>query len=183
MQNGNTSHVIVTATKPEGQPAWDCHVCSLLISVAVFTKHDNQWILASKQLYLADLGEFGKPPNVNLTTLGKNQFGLLIKEDISGSGYGTIAYVFSTEEEMPQLFMAQTDAHFDLIKPCCEINWECAEYTGGIKFEPNSDSDYFDILLSRNVSVSTSRTIYKGKYVTRFKYMNGKFLATQLISK
>ena len=180
VESGIPKHLLVTAAQPTEEGQYDCHACRTLIGAAVFSKTGRGWLTAKRELYLAALGEFGKPPTASLQQLGKDRFGFVLRENHTGSGMGEWVHVFGySKGKIQKLFSARVESYFDF--GSCEhaslaTAWEqCEEFDGDFSVVPGNNPDYFDLVLTRDVTESGSRLIRRGKHTLRFAFVGDRY--------
>lgn len=181
MEKGTPRHMLVVGSRPNDGPPRSCHACHILISAVLFSRIQGVWTVSAKSLYLARAGEFGETPHAELQHLGSDHFGFRLDESFTGGGIGKMVEVFDISQfGFHRVFSAVLDSHFDLGR-CAGVSrvkaWEeCAEFDGGISFVEGDRNPYFDVLLTRQVSRSSSAQIRCGVHVLRYQYIGDKYV-------
>lgn len=177
-------HLLVTWARPTGgfQGEFTCHSCGVLIGLALFTRTPNGWQVTASDLQFGEYGEFGGPPTISLQPLGPNRYGLLISAQFGSAGVATnsVTIVVPRGRKFLKAFSKETVGSW--YEDGCSgkakaimINY-CFAYDGDIDFVPGSQSDYYDLLLTKRIYRSISKKHPIGVTVTRFKFNGWKYV-------
>lgn len=156
-EDGQRKIVLLTYAIPTVDPAqaqappFDCHACAPLVGAAVFVASGSAWKVESKDIAVAFMGGFGRPPaEAKIVNIGPRRVGIEIDDSYAGQGVTV---------ESKHLFVPWHDKVKDALSRVVSNDNEgtCGKDAGGIAcyassrkllFVPGANPDYYDIELT-----------------------------------
>jgi hypothetical protein len=175
-ERGVDKHFVIYATVPLGEK-FDCHVCSPLLSSAVFARRGAEWHIESEEKYLTLGASYGERPRCQLVKLGPDRFGVAMYYSDMAQGFEVEWIVFVAAEGStikPVLTLTtRQDPNDELCRGSSNPE-SCTHYIVEYQFVPGSDPTHFDIQATKKISsgpktntVSTERFSFVGdRYIS-----------------
>lgn len=202
-ERNTAKRLLVLATIPDNTREYECHLCSVLLSAAVFSADRTE--PEARADFLCAGGQMGDPPpDISLITLSGSHTALSIEDEFSQGGHDfgwreLFAQSGSTVRSVLFVRTLHDDENMDAcVHPSADdVAWcksdppfcftaqaradkdyrdECTSWQSRLSVTNASGNDGWSDLLFTQTILAVAPGAYPGKqYVTRFRFENGKY--------
>ncbi len=157
-EGGNKKLLFVTWSVPRN---FDCHGCSPLVSVAVFSQGAGKWEIEATESALTTSGAWGAPGTFKLEQVGTERFALVVNSAFTAQGQTSEAAFFYVREGAKFKQALVLNLQEDNGGMCGAGGHVCYSYESKYAFQPKGTEPYYDLL----VTATGTRLNDKGKVV------------------
>lgn len=177
IQNNNKQECVVLIESRDKK--FDCHGCGAYLGIAIYTKDGNLWEKKFEQKGEAEIGSWGKLPEVKMVRIGEDNFGIMFHEKHMSQGhysegYNLIAIVEGKFKEVIQIPTHSNNRGF-----AEGMNIEPYEWNAQYELIEGDNKEYFDIQLvqrgTESVGTNESYNVIPVNETKIYKFSKGKY--------